>query len=209
MKAFFIIGVLFLPSCVNLLPPPSSPPEVAVLSPVFEFSPALKAVKWSLAVEKPLAASPYDSRRLILNVKNDKGLAILKPLANIEWSESFPLLLQQNLISAFEHSKKITGVGQEEENFSSHFALQVNIKNSEIVLLKSNHQHLFLNLSVKLISKRNYKVITQHIFKREYPIKERTLNAFIYAYEKVLGEVLSEIVIWTLREGSVGIVQTR
>jgi ABC-type uncharacterized transport system auxiliary subunit len=41
-------------------------------------------------------------------------------LADIEWNDLFPFL-QQQLISAFEQSNKITGVGQDED-FQAHFA---------------------------------------------------------------------------------------
>lgn len=202
MRLFIILFVFLLSGCVSLLPPAVPRPKSVMLDPVFKFSPHLKSVKWSLVVEQPLARDPLDSKRIILNIENDKGIRTLEPLADVEWNDRLPLLLQQQLISAFEKSGKITGVGQNEEDFQAHLSLQINMKAVEIILTGSTQQKALIELSARLISKKDRKVIAQRTFKKLSPIAERTQKAFLQSYQHVFGEMISEIITWVFQEAS-------
>jgi ABC-type uncharacterized transport system auxiliary subunit len=202
MRAFPILCVCLLSGCVSLLPPAAPRPQNVMLHPDFKFSAHLKPVEWSLTIERPLTTDLLDSRRIILNIENEKGIRTLETLADIEWNDRLPLLLQQQLISAFEQSNKITGVGQDEEDFQAHFALQINIRTAEILLTGASQQKALVELSARLISKKDRKVIAQRTFKKLSPITERTQKAFLHSYQHVFGEIISEIVIWLFKEGS-------
>lgn len=205
---FQIVGVLMvlcsflLSGCVSLLPPAPPRTKSVTLTPAFQFPANLSPVNWSLAVEQPLAIDPLDSRRIIVNVETEKGIRILEPLANFEWSDRLPALIQQQTILAFEKSGKIIGVGQTDEDFNPRFVLQLHIKTAEIVLTGLAQQDVRINLSAKLITKKHRNVIAQRAFKSLSSIPERTERAFLQTYEQALGQTLADIVAWTLKEGS-------
>lgn len=202
MRVFPILCVCLLSGCVSLLPPATPRRQNVMLHPDFKFSAHLKPVQWSLAIERPLTTDLLDSKRIILNIENEKGIRTLETLADIEWNDRLPLLLQQQLISAFEQSNKITGVGQDEEDFQAHFTLQINIRTAEILLTGTSQQKALVELSARLISKKDRKVIAQHSFKKLSPITERTQKAFLQSYQHVFGDIISEIVTWSFKEGS-------
>lgn len=205
---FQILGVLMvlctvlLSGCVSLLPPAPPRAKSVMLMPAFQFPADLSPVTWSLAIEQPLAIDPFDSRRIIVNIETEKGIRALESLANLEWSDRLPALIQQQTISAFEKSGRIIGVGQTDEDFNPRFVLQLHIKTAEIVLTGLAQQDVRINLSAKLITKKHRNVIAQRAFKSLSSVPERTERAFLQAYEQALGQTLADIVAWTLKEGS-------
>ena len=196
------VCIFILPGCVSLLAPSTLHIKSVTLAPDFSFPSGLSLVHWSLAVERPIAADPFDSRRIIVNLEDKKGLRILEPLANFEWNDCLPVLVQQQTILAFEQSGKIIGVGQTDEDFTSRFVLQLHIQRAEIILTGLTQQNIRFDLSARLVSRKNRKVVAQRTFTHTCAIPVRTESVFLQIYKRVLEQTLVDVVLWTLREGS-------
>lgn len=203
MKHLLFLLVLSLSGCVSLLPEPAPRPKSIPFNPQIipcssrtqEDSP-----KIALVIERPLASQPFDSKRLIINRENEQGLSILEPLADVEWNDRLPLLVQKGLISGFEKSGRVGGVGEAEEDFRADFSLQTSLKKAEIFLRGNTQHEIHIEASVRLVSKKDRKAIAQRTFKRILPGAQRTQKSLIGAYEKAFSLLIRDIVSWTLEE---------
>ena len=204
MRHFFYAALLGgMAGCVNLLPPAPSPAKVVSLQPILgQIAPntSSSTVDWSLLVEKPLAPTLYDSRRLFVQTKNDAGLVCLEPLAGLEWDERLPALLQQHLVRAFQQTGRILGVGTEVEDFQSQYTLQLSLHRVYVALEAAGCQHLQLELSAKLIDQKTRRVVAQAPFDKIIDISHRNARHFVEAYQQGFAALLKDMVAWTFEQ---------
>ncbi len=199
MKKFLFPIVLILTGCVNLLPPPAPRPQIVPLDLQFQAPSPMKKVGWSLAIDKPLASPPLDTKRLMVRMKNLSNVATLQPLEGIEWQDRLSALIQQHLTMAFEKSQKIMAIGQIEDDFQPDYLLQMDIRKAEIDLVSAPHPQAHFEISVKLIDQKDRKIVNRNTFYQKIPLPSLSQKDFIDTYAHGLEGILNQIVMWTLK----------
>lgn len=200
-KSFFLFGLLLLSSgCISLFPPLPPRPQNVPLDLTFQKLPEVKAVNWSLAVEKPQASPVLDSKRMIVHLNGPQEVSDLQPLEGIEWSDRLSTLMQQKMISAFEYSDKIMAIGHIDEDFQADYALQLDIKKAEIDLTSENHRAHF-EVSAKLIRQQDRQIVARKTFHQRQDVTSSSQKDFVQAYGHALENIISEITVWTLKTG--------
>ena len=198
-KSFLLFGLLLVcQGCISLLPPPAPRPQSVPLELSYQKLSNIKAVIWSLAIEKPLAPPYLDSKRMIIHLKSENQISDLQPLDGLEWPDRLPALVQQHIISAFEYSDKIMAVGQIDEDFQSNYVLQLDLKKAEIDLTLDAPKAVF-EVSAKLIRQGDRQIIARQNFSQSCDIKSLSQKDFVQSYSHALQQIVHQITMWTLK----------
>lgn len=192
--------ILVCSGCISLFPPAPPRPRNVPLELTYQKLPNIKAVHWSLAVEKPLASPSIDSKRMMVHLISQNQISDLQSLEGVEWSDRLPTLVQQKMISAFEYSDKIMAVGHIDEDFQADYTLQMDLKKAEIDLTSAIPQAHF-EVSAKLIRREDRQIIGRYTFSQTNDVASPSQKDFIQAYSRALESTLQQIMIWTLKTG--------
>lgn len=190
-NSFFLGIVLGLGACVNLLPDPGTPPQRLFLDPPLEISLPSTPSGMTVAVALPSAPLSLDSVRILL--KKPQGILERGDyIANVEWMERLPLMVQRHLIYTLEASKRFIAVGAQTDLFKHTFLLETDIRHFNIVLA-SPTPYAEVVFSLKLLQLPAREVAWQKTLQAKAPIMDHSLRGFIQgltqAYTKVLKDV--------------------
>src|SRR5262249_19329891 len=98
-------------------------PQLYVLRP--QVPPSMGApVNWRLSVAAPDAVASLDSPRIALT----RSATTMDYFANAAWTDRVPLLLQRQLIQAFDSSGRIVSVDRDTSGLEADYLLQTEIK---------------------------------------------------------------------------------
>ncbi len=195
LKILSLIPFFFLGACVSLLPEPGKAPKRIWLNPAMTTSPLRQANTQTIAITRPTTTHMLDSERL--QVRNLKGaLPLIDQIANVEWQDHLPLIVQRHLVQSLTHSKKFKAVGFDEDSFKPDVVLETDIQSFDVVILKDKI-YAEVTLSTKLLDAKGRCVRWQKTISSNAPIAEHTLLAFVEgltkAYENVLYQITQEV----------------
>ena len=191
LKIFPVASVLFLNACVSLLPEQGRAPQRIWLDPVVETAPIASDSTNVLSVTRPTAATMLASDRL--RIRNLKGkIPLIDHIADVEWQEPLPLMIQRHLVQHIQASQAFKAVGFEEDSFDRDRVFDVDIQHFDVVILKER-MYADVTLSAKLLDAKGRGIIWQKTFTAKAPLHQHTLVDFIkgltQAYEDVLAQM--------------------
>jgi cholesterol transport system auxiliary component len=184
--------VAFLSGCAGL-PGFSVPDDTFTLSepPVLTNLPA--APRRQVLVPQPIALDILDSNQIVIRT----GPSAVQYLADSQWNDTLPRLVQAQLIKAFENTDAVGGVGREGEGLAIDYQLITTIRNFEVVVYGTPVARI--ELSVKLLNDRNGVVIAQRVFAATAPVQSGGNEAYVYALDAALDQAIGEIIPWAMQ----------
>jgi cholesterol transport system auxiliary component len=154
--------------------------------------PARQMVKRQLLIASPTALKMLDSDMVVVRVSGTE----VQYLANAQWGDKLPLMVQSKLVEAFDSTGKLGGVGKPGQGLAIDYQLISDIKTFEIEA--NGGRHATVAISVKLLNDRNGTVVAQKMFSATVPTKGEGNQAMINALSQAFGNVTADIVNWTL-----------
>lgn len=151
-------------------------------------SAAARPLRRTLAVAEPHAIQPIDSERIVVRT-GPNGLA---NLAEAQWVDRLPRLVQARLIAAFDRGRKtgfVVRPGQAAER-----TLSTDIRRFEIDVTSGE---AVVEIAAEILDMRGATVGTGRIFTAQAPAQHSTGPAAVHALEEALTSVLRQIVRWT------------
>jgi cholesterol transport system auxiliary component len=193
LKRLLAVGTVALLSGCAGLPGFSVPDDTFTLSepPVLESLPS--APRRQVLVTQPIALDILDSNQIVIRT----GPSAVQYLAASQWNDVLPRIVQSQLIKAFENTNAIGGVGREGEGLAIDYQLITTIRNFEVVAYGSPLARV--EFSVKLLNDRNGVVMAQRVFTATAPVPAGGNEAYVYALDAALDQVIAEIVPWAMQ----------
>lgn len=145
-----------------------------------------------ILVTEPTALKSLDSEQVVVRVSPSE----IQYLANSQWGDRLPRMVQSKLVEAFENSGRLGGVGKPGQGLAIDYQLITDVRAFEIDTVGGDRG--VVEISVKLLNDRNGSVKAQKVFSASQPASGTSNEAYIRAMDQAFARVSAEIVTWTL-----------
>lgn len=187
--------LVLLGGCSLLFPP--SAPQLYQLAPQTSNRPGGSPVRGQLVVVVPVAAGDLDTERIAL-IRNG---TMVDYFANAAWTDRVPLMLQGLMVDAFENSGRLAAVGRSSSDLDPNFLLETELRDFQARYTGTGDERptVVVRLVAQLVRVPDRHVVGYLPVGAQTSAARNDLNAIVEAFDKVVGEVLTQIVDWTLR----------
>ncbi|OLP56743.1 ABC transporter [Rhizobium rhizosphaerae] len=145
-----------------------------------------------ILVPEPTAIKAIDSENIVVRLKGSE----LQYLAQSQWSDRLPRLVQAKLVQAFENTGKVGGVGKPGEGLAIDYQVVTEIRTFEINTVGGSHATV--EIFAKILNDRNGTVRTQKAFRATVPIRGSDHAGMVAALDGAFAKVAADLVAWTL-----------
>ena len=154
--------------------------------------PKLKTVSGRLAVPEATAPAMYDSQHVLARDANGG----FTPLADAQWSDNAPKLVQATLIAALQNAGLFSSVGRPTDTGAPDYTLQIDIRSFNVSAGPS--PSVDVALAASLLDAHD-KVIAERVFRQTAPIASVSAADVFPAANKAFVAVESELIAWVSR----------
>jgi len=183
--------------CADALLSRPDPPDLYTLTPKSTFPDNLPTVDWQLLVEEPEASAGLDTNRIAVL----EGFTRLQYFAGVAWTDRAPLMVQTLLIESFSNSDRIVSVGREGFGLRADYTLQLELREFQAEAQASGPPHAHAAMTARLVKLPERVIIANQSFDASNPAVSENFNDIILAFDEALGDVMRDIVAWTLQTG--------
>ena len=178
----------------------SGPPaRQFTLTPVSSFPRGLPPVKWSLVVDEPTAAHQLDTSRIAMM----SGQFRVEYYAEVEWVDAAPAMVQLLLIQSFQNTGRLPFVASSRQTLATDFLLLSNLRKFQVEKDASGTPQAAVVLEATLLRTPRRTPIATARFERATPVNSDSAEAVSAAFDASLGDVMRQVVDWTLERGTV------
>jgi len=184
LASFLALG---LASCLSAPPPDTyeiSAPDVLQSVP--------GATRAQILIPEPTAIKTLDSERIVIKPTS----FTIQYLAESQWSDRLPRMVQLRLLQAFENTGKVGAVGVPGQGLAIDYQLVMEIRRFEVSVAGS--PTAIVEISVKALDDRNGTVVGTRIFEQRSPLSGTANPDYVAALDRAFDAVSREIVDWTL-----------
>lgn len=171
-------------------------PEQFVLSPKSTFAPGLPTTSVQLVIDEPFAAYGLNTVRIALEPDDFR----LEYFSNVAWSDRAPAMVQTLIVESFENSGKIIAISRQSVDLRPDFILKTEMREFQAVLRGDTvPPDVLVQFNAKIVSMPQRLIFANNTFQSRASAASRDLEAVVIAFDIALGEVLKELIEWTLR----------
>jgi len=145
-----------------------------------------------LLVAEPTALKALDSENIVVRLSNSE----VQYLANSQWSDRLPRMVQSKLVEAFQDTGRLGGVGRPGQGLAIDYQVVTDIRAFEVDT-KNNVANI--EISVQLLNDRNGTVRAQDVFRASARVSGTGNANFVNALDSAFAAASREIVAWTLK----------
>ncbi len=146
-----------------------------------------------IVVTDPSALKSLDGANIVIRTSPSS----IQYLAKSQWNDNLPAIVQEKLIEAFEDSGRLGGVGKPGDGLAVDYLVSPSIRAFEVTTGAADTA--IVEISVRIVNDRNGVVRAQKVFRATAPVRGVDNEAFVSALNQANGEVIEDIVKWTLR----------
>jgi cholesterol transport system auxiliary component len=186
---------LWSAGCASLLGLPP-PPHLYRVTPQSSYPANLPHLPTQLLVDVPLAPSGLDSSRIALS----RSAVSIDYFADSEWTERVPLLVQTALLESFENSGAIAAIDRESIGLRADFILKTEMRHFEAQYDPPNAApEAWVAIIARLVNPAGRDIVAHASFERRERAAANDIGQIVLAFDKALGAVMADIVVWTVR----------
>ncbi|MAU94549.1 MAG: ABC transporter [Fulvimarina sp.] len=167
------------------------PPDTFELS-----SPASVSVRGAtraqILIPEPTAIKTLDNDKIVVKT----APYAVEYLAQSQWSDRLPRMVQLRLLQAFENTGRIGAVGVPGQGLAIDYQLVMEIRRFEIDV--AGPATARIEISVKALNDRNGTVRSTKIFTATVPTGGSGNDTYVAALNRAFDQISGEIVVWTL-----------
>ncbi|MBB3947861.1 cholesterol transport system auxiliary component [Rhizobium skierniewicense] len=145
-----------------------------------------------LLIAEPTALKALDSENIVVRLSGSE----VQYLANSQWSDRLPRMVQSKLVEAFEDTGKLGGVGRPGQGLAIDYQVVTDIRAFEVDTTKNLAT---IEISVKLLNDKNGTVKAQEVFRSTARVSGSGNANLVKALDNAFALSSREIVSWTLR----------
>lgn len=146
-----------------------------------------------ILVPEPTALKSLDSNQVVVRVSPSE----IQYLANSQWGDTLPRMVQSKLVAAFENSGRVGGVGKPGQGLAIDYQVVAEIRAFEVSTVGADAANV--EIFVKLLNDRNGTVRAQRGFQASVPVSGSGNRNFVEALNAAFAAVGAEIVEWSLQ----------
>ncbi len=146
-----------------------------------------------ILVPEPTALKSLDSNQVVVRVSPSE----IQYLANSQWGDTLPRMVQSKLVAAFENSGRLGGVGKPGQGLAIDYQVVAEIRAFEVSTVGADAANV--EIFVKLLNDRNGTVRAQRGFQASVPVSGSGNRNFVEALNAAFAAVGAEIVEWSLQ----------
>ena len=146
-----------------------------------------------ILVPEPTALKAIDSNQVVVRVSPSE----IQYLANSQWSDTLPRMVQSKLVAAFENSGRLGGVGKPGQGLAIDYQVVAEIRTFEVNTVGADTANV--EIFVKILNDRNGTVRAQRAFQTSIPVSGSENRDFIQALNAAFAAAGAEIVEWSLQ----------
>jgi cholesterol transport system auxiliary component len=185
-------GALVLSGCSVLQGP--AVPQLYVLRPQVPMSMGPR-VAWRLAVAAPDAAASLDTSRIALT----RSATTMDYFANAAWTDRVTLLVQRQLIQAFDSSGRIVSVDRDTSGLEADYVLQTEIREFQARYdTPDGAPQIVVNIQAKLARMPQREIATSLSAVQQAMAAANDLDNIVVAFNQAAGAAIAQIVAGTL-----------
>lgn len=185
--------LLALAACTRLVPGQGPAPALYTLTPKSTY-PDVPKVDWQLTLEVPFASAALNTTRIAIQPTPTS----FDYYAQAGWTDVAPLMVQTLMIESFENSRGIVSVGRESIGLRSDFILKTEIREFQA---EAYAQQVRVGIDVKLVKMPERTIVAANEFRATRPADVDVMDSVIKGFDSALGNVLRNLVEWTLVTG--------
>ncbi len=164
--------------------------DLSVSSAAETQGPSLKSRQ--LLIADPTALKALDSENIVVRLSGSE----VQYLANSQWSDRLPRMVQSKLVEAFEDTGKLGGVGRPGQGLAIDYQVVTDIRAFEIDTARNVAN---IEISVKLLNDRNGTVKAQEVFRAGARVSGSGNANLVKALDQAFAAATRDIVSWTLK----------
>ncbi|NWJ26284.1 membrane integrity-associated transporter subunit PqiC [Rhizobium sp. RM] len=164
--------------------------DLSVSSAAETQGPSLKSRQ--LLIADPTALKALDSENIVVRLSGSE----VQYLANSQWSDRLPRMVQSKLVEAFEDTGKLGGVGRPGQGLAIDYQVVTDIRAFEIDTARNVAN---IEISVKLLNDRNGTVKAQEVFRAGARVSGSGNANLVKALDQAFASATRDIVSWTLK----------
>lgn len=146
-----------------------------------------------ILVPEPTALKAIASEQVVVRVSPSE----IQYLADSQWGDTLPRMVQSKLVAAFENSGRLGGVGQPGQGLAIDYQVVAEIRAFEVDTSASDVANV--EIFVKILNDRNGTVRAQRGFRASVPVSGTENRDFVAALNNAFAAVGAEIVDWSLQ----------
>lgn len=191
-------GAIVLSGCSVLRGP--AIPQLYVLRPQVP-APAGPRVAWRLAIAAPDAVASLDTPRIALT----RSATTMDYFANAAWTDRVPLLLQRQLIQAFDSSGRILSVDRDTSGLEADYLLQTEIRDFQARYdTPDGAPQIVITIQAKLARMPQREIAANLNITQQTNAAANDLDSIVVAFNQAAGAAITQIVTGTLAMPSPG-----
>ena len=185
-----IVGVALLSGCGSLVP--KTPPDTYALTGTPEVE-GRASPRRQILIAEPLALKALDSEQIVTKPTPSS----IEYLADSQWSDRLPKIVQAKLVEAFENTNRLGGVGRPGEGLAIDYQIATSIRAFEVRV--QGGRTATVEISAKVINDRNGTVRDQQVFRSTSPVAGSDNSAYVEALDRAFDNVTADLVRWALQ----------
>ncbi|WP_320200121.1 ABC-type transport auxiliary lipoprotein family protein [Agrobacterium sp. rho-13.3] len=145
-----------------------------------------------LLIAEPTALKALDSENIVVRLSGSE----VQYLANSQWSDRLPRMVQSKLVESFEDTGRLGGVGRPGQGLAIDYQVVTDIRAFEV---DTANNIANIEISVKLLNDKNGTVKAQEVFRSSARVSGSGNANIVKALDSAFAAASREIVSWTLK----------
>jgi cholesterol transport system auxiliary component len=164
-----------------------------------DFPARVPHVAAQFVVDMPYAPAALDTQRIAVS----KSPVTLDYLADGDWVDRAPGLMQTALIEAFENSKAVGGVGPQALGLRADFVIESDMRHFEVVYDSpaaggEGTPIASVALAVKLVKVPEHKILAESMISAREPAAANATPQIAVAFNTAVASVAKQVVSWAV-----------
>ncbi len=152
------------------------------------------APRRQILIAEPIALKALDSEQIVIKPTPSS----IQYLADSQWSDRLPKIVQAKLVQAFENSGRVGGVGRPGEGLAIDYQISTTIRSFEIRV--QGGETALVEIAAKVINDRNGSVRDTRVFRGTSPVRGSGNAAYVEALDRAFDQVTADLVTWALQK---------
>ena len=188
-----ILLAMNLVGCAKMFTEPPRP-LVRLTAPA-DFPATTRHVAAQLAIAAPYAPAAIDTARIAMS----RSPTSLDYLADGDWTDRAPPLVQTALIEAFENSKAFKAVGPDSLDLRPDYVIEGDLRHFEAVYDSSTGAPFaWVQIAVKLVRVPQHTILAETLISARQPAATNATPEIVLAFDGAMADAAKQVVAWVL-----------
>ena len=184
--------VLSLAGCASIGTLVSQAPTAYDLAAARDFPRHPGHVRGQMVVVEPSALGPLDGTAILVRPAPGE----VARLADAQWEDRLPKLMQARLVQSFENAGRLRAVGRPADKIATDFVLLTELRAFEISAADGS---AVVEFAAKIVADRTGRIVAARVFRVAVPAETTQGPGAVAALNQAFAKAATELVLWAVR----------